>query len=175
MREHVMDVSTEVFRVLRQHAPGCVSLGEEKPGPTQKIPVGEDVYTEFIDRAIAHRQTLDQVIREACTRTKSKIFSGGGPGDNARRLKETRRHRGRQPRRFLVRPTGLTPSLPMVVAFWPTKHKGLAQFVLLTYFGHFGSGRGGCHRQEMVTNRHLLMSRFKPTNAGTNDDAVRYF
>ncbi len=90
MREHVLDVSTEVFRVLRQHAPGYVSLGEEKPGPTQKILVGKDVYTEFIDRAIAHRQTLDQVMREACMRTRSKIFPGGGPGDNARRLKETR-------------------------------------------------------------------------------------
>jgi hypothetical protein len=48
--------------------------------------VGEDLYTELIDRAIAHRQTLDQVIREACTRTPSQIFSGGGPGGNARRM-----------------------------------------------------------------------------------------
>ena len=69
MREHVIDISTEVFHVVQLRAPGYVSWGEEKPGPTQKILVLEDVYTEFIDRAIAHRQTLDQVIHEACTRS----------------------------------------------------------------------------------------------------------
>jgi hypothetical protein len=89
-REYVIVISTEVFHAVQQRAPGYVSCGEEKPGPTQKILVGEDVYTEFIDRAIAHRQTLDQVIRETCTRTRNQIFSGGGPGGNARRLKETR-------------------------------------------------------------------------------------
>jgi DNA-binding NarL/FixJ family response regulator len=67
MREQVIDISTEIFHVVQQQAPGYVSWGEEKPGPTQKILVEEDVYTEFIDRAIAHRQTLDQVICEACT------------------------------------------------------------------------------------------------------------
>ena len=67
------------------------------------------------------------------------------------------------------------PSPPMGVAFQPTKNKRLAQFVLLTYFGHFSNGRGGRHRQEMVTNHHLLTSRFKPTNAGTDDKAVRSF
>jgi len=56
--------------VLQQHAPGYVSCGEEKPGSTQKILVREDVYSEFIDRAIAHRQTLDQVIREVCTKRR---------------------------------------------------------------------------------------------------------
>ncbi len=71
MREHVIDISTEVFHVLQQQAPGYVSWGEEKPGSTQKILVREDVYSEFIDRAIAHRQTLDQVIREACTRRRN--------------------------------------------------------------------------------------------------------
>ena len=71
MREHVIDVSTEVFHVVRQQAPGYVSWGEEKPGLTQKILVREDVYSEFIDRAIAHRQTLDQVIREVCTRRRN--------------------------------------------------------------------------------------------------------
>jgi hypothetical protein len=79
MSEHVIDVSTEVFHVLQEQSPGYVSWGEEKPGPTQKILMEEDVYTEFIDRAIAHRQTLDQVIREACTRIRIEIFSGGGP------------------------------------------------------------------------------------------------
>ena len=71
MREHVIDISTEVFHLLQQQDPGYVSWGEEKPGPTQKILVEEDVYTEFIDRAIAHRQTLDQVIRELCTRRRN--------------------------------------------------------------------------------------------------------
>jgi hypothetical protein len=86
MREYVTYVSTEVFRLVQHQAPGYVSWGEEKPGPTQKILVREDVYAEFIDRAIAHGQTLDQVIREACTRTPNQIFSGGGPGGNARRM-----------------------------------------------------------------------------------------
>jgi hypothetical protein len=90
MREYVIDISTEVFHVLQQRVPGYLSCGEEKPGPTQKILVREDVYTEFIDRAIAHRQTLDQVVREICTRTRNQTFSGGGPGDNAGWLKETR-------------------------------------------------------------------------------------
>ncbi|MGD1021019.1 MAG: hypothetical protein ABSA12_17060 [Verrucomicrobiia bacterium] len=71
MREQVIEVSTEVFRVVQQQAPGYITWGEEKPGPTQKILVAEDVYTEFIDRAIAHRQTLDQVICEACN-TRSR-------------------------------------------------------------------------------------------------------
>jgi hypothetical protein len=80
MREYVIDVSTEVFHVVQQQTPGYVSWGEEKPGPTQKILVEEDVYTEFIDRAIAHRQTLDQVIREACNpRRRREIFCSGGP------------------------------------------------------------------------------------------------
>jgi hypothetical protein len=78
MREHVIDISTEVFHLVQHQASGYVSWGQEKPGPTQKILVGENVYTEFIDRAIAHRQTLDQVIREACTRRRIEIFSGGG-------------------------------------------------------------------------------------------------
>jgi hypothetical protein len=90
MREHVIEISTEVFRVLQQRSPGYVSWAEEEPGPTQKILVGDDVYTEFIDRAIAHHQTLDQVIHEACTRTRNQVFAGGGPRSNARRLKKTR-------------------------------------------------------------------------------------
>jgi hypothetical protein len=90
MREHVLEISTEVFHMLQQQSPGYVSWAEEEPGPTQKILVGEDVYTEFIDRAIAHHQTLDQVIREACTRTRNQIFSGGGPGGDTRRLKKTK-------------------------------------------------------------------------------------
>jgi len=90
MREHVIEISTEVFHMLQQQSPGYVSWAEEEPGPTQKILVGEDVYAEFIDRAIAHQQTLDQVVREACTRTRNQIFSGGGSGGNAGRMKKTR-------------------------------------------------------------------------------------
>jgi hypothetical protein len=89
MSEHVIEISTEVFRVLRQQAPGYVSWAEEKPGSTQKIIVAEDVSAEFIDSAINHRQKLDQLIREACTRTKGQIFAGGGPGGSTRRVKNT--------------------------------------------------------------------------------------
>ena len=74
--EHVIDISTEVFRLLQKRAPGFVSYSEEKPGPTQKILLEDDVYTEFIDRAIAHRQTLDQVVREICTRPKCRRLAG---------------------------------------------------------------------------------------------------
>ena len=90
MREHVIEISTEVFRLLQRHAPGYVSWCEEEPGPAQKILVGDDVYTESIDRAIAHHQTLDQVIREVCTRTRNQVISGGNPGGNTRRLKKMR-------------------------------------------------------------------------------------
>jgi hypothetical protein len=69
MHQHVIDISTEVFHLLQKRAPGFISWSEEKPGPIQRILVRDDVYTELIDRAIAHRKTLDQVISEACKRT----------------------------------------------------------------------------------------------------------
>jgi hypothetical protein len=68
-REHVIQVSADVFHVLQRQAPEYVTGGEEKLVPTQKILVGEAVYSEFIDGAIAHRQTFDRVICEVCTRT----------------------------------------------------------------------------------------------------------
>jgi hypothetical protein len=71
--------------------------------------------------------------------------------------------------RFFIPLAGLMPLLPMNVAFFPAKHEALAQFVLLPHFGHFGAGRGGYHRQEMVTNRRLLIREFKPTTTGIND------
>ena len=86
MRNHVIDISTAVFHLLQKRAPGYVAWAEEKPGPTQKIVVGDDVYTEFIDRAIAHRQTLDQVVREACLKTKSPALASGSRGRNAKRV-----------------------------------------------------------------------------------------
>ena len=90
MRDYVIDISTEVFHMVQERAPGYVSWGEEKYGPTQKIVVEEDVYTEFIDRAIAHRETLDQVIREACMRTSDQVVSGGNSVGNAGRAKNRR-------------------------------------------------------------------------------------
>jgi hypothetical protein len=71
MRQQVIVISTDVFHVLKQQESAYVSLGEEKPGSTQKVLVQEDVYAELIDRAIAHRQTVDQVILEACMRVRN--------------------------------------------------------------------------------------------------------
>jgi hypothetical protein len=73
MREHVIEISTGVFRLLRKRAPAYVSWSNEKPGPTQQILLEDDVYREFIDRAIAKRKTLDQVIAEACVRSDGKV------------------------------------------------------------------------------------------------------
>jgi hypothetical protein len=67
MREHVLDISTEAFHVLQRRGPVYVSWSEEKPGPTQRILVEDDVYTELIDRAISKRKSLDQVILEFCS------------------------------------------------------------------------------------------------------------
>jgi hypothetical protein len=86
MRKHVIDISTEVFHLLQEQAPGYVSWFDEKPGPTQKILLRDDVYIEFIDRAIAHRQTLDQVVREAWTKTKDPALIGCGSGGHTKRL-----------------------------------------------------------------------------------------
>ena len=36
MREHVIEISTEVFHMLQQRSPGYVSWAEEEPGPTQE-------------------------------------------------------------------------------------------------------------------------------------------
>jgi len=75
MRIHVIEISTEVFRRVQHRAPQFIGLSEERHGPTQKILLEDDVYTEFIDRAIAHRQTLDQVIYEACTRPLETVVA----------------------------------------------------------------------------------------------------
>ena len=89
MREYVIEISTKVFRVLQRQAPGYFACSEEKPGPAQKIILGEDIYREFIDRAIAHRQTLDQVVLAACTRTTRQILSEDGLGGKAKRVRRT--------------------------------------------------------------------------------------
>ena len=76
MREHVIEISTGVFRLLQKRAPAYVSWSHEKPGPTQRILVEDDVYREFIDRAIAKRKTLDQVIAETCVRPDGQVDLG---------------------------------------------------------------------------------------------------
>jgi hypothetical protein len=68
MYQNVVEVSTEAFRLLQKRAPGLVEWAEEKSGPTQKIILPDDVYSEFIDRAIYHHRTLDEVVREVCKR-----------------------------------------------------------------------------------------------------------
>jgi len=73
MGEQVIEVSTGVFRLLQKRAPTYVSWSNEKPGPTQQILVEDDVYREFIDRAIAKRKTLDQVITEVCVRSEGEV------------------------------------------------------------------------------------------------------
>ena len=77
MHQHVIEVSTEVFHLLQRRAPGFVEWAEEKPGPIQKVVVPDDVYSEFIDRAIAHQQTLDDVVREVCSRLNGPVADNG--------------------------------------------------------------------------------------------------
>ena len=72
MGDQVIEVSTEVFRLLKKRAPAYISWSEEKPGPTQRIIVEDDVYNEFVDRAIAKRKTFDQIVTEVCIGTGSR-------------------------------------------------------------------------------------------------------
>jgi hypothetical protein len=69
MGDHVIEIATEVFHLLQKRAPAYVSWSDEKPGPVQRIVVDDEVYREFIDRAIAKHKTLDDVVRETCTKT----------------------------------------------------------------------------------------------------------
>lgn len=66
MREHVIEISTEVYRLLQARTHGDASWSDEKPGPRQRIVLGDEAYRQLIDRAIAERKTLDQVICDAC-------------------------------------------------------------------------------------------------------------
>ncbi|MGD1020088.1 MAG: hypothetical protein ABSA12_12315 [Verrucomicrobiia bacterium] len=68
MSQHVLEISTPVFRLLRRRAPLYVSWSDEKDGPTQHIVVDDDVYYEMIDRAISKRKTIDEVFLEVGTR-----------------------------------------------------------------------------------------------------------
>jgi nicotinic acid phosphoribosyltransferase len=73
MGEQVIEISTGVFRLLQKRAPAYVSWSDERPGSTQRILVEDDVYREFIDRAIAKRKTLNQVIAETCVRSDGGV------------------------------------------------------------------------------------------------------
>ena len=66
---HVIEITTEVYHLVQRRAPVFVSWTEQIPGPTQRIVVDDEVYKEFVDRAIAKRKTLDEVVRDACTET----------------------------------------------------------------------------------------------------------
>jgi hypothetical protein len=89
MRQEVIEISTEVFHFLQKRVPAYISLADEKPGPTQKILVAEEVYTEFIDRAIAHHRTLDQVVREAWVKSCLQVLSGSDLTSSPKRMKQT--------------------------------------------------------------------------------------
>lgn len=68
MRQHVIEITTEVFHLMQKQPPGFLSWSDEKPGLTQQVLVPDEVYRELIDRAIAKRKTLDQVLREVCAK-----------------------------------------------------------------------------------------------------------
>ena len=71
MHRHVLEISTQVFRLLRRLAPLYITWSNEKAGPTQYIVVDDDVYCEIIDRAIAKRKTIDEVFLEIARRVRS--------------------------------------------------------------------------------------------------------
>ena len=85
MGQRVMKISTEVFRLLQRRAPWLANWAEEEPGPTQKIVLPEEVYEEFIDRAISRRQTLDDVVRECCRRRRAVARPGRVATNRCRR------------------------------------------------------------------------------------------
>ena len=64
MNRHVLEISTHAFRLLRRRELLCISCSDEKDGPTQRIVVDDDVYTEIIDRAISKRKTIDETLLE---------------------------------------------------------------------------------------------------------------
>ena len=76
MPKYVIEISTGVFRLLKKRALAYVSWSNEKPGPMQRILLEDEVYREFIDRAIAKRKTLDQVIAETCVRPDGQVDLG---------------------------------------------------------------------------------------------------
>jgi hypothetical protein len=68
VRGHIIEISTDVYRLLQTRTRGQASWTDEKPGPTQLIVLDDEEYRKLVDRAIAERKTLDRVICEACVR-----------------------------------------------------------------------------------------------------------
>ena len=68
MRGHVIDISTEVYRLLQERTRGLASWTDEKPGPMQQIVLDDEAYRKLVDRAIAEQKTLDRVICDTCVR-----------------------------------------------------------------------------------------------------------
>jgi hypothetical protein len=68
MRGHVIEISTDVYRLLQARTQGHASWTDEKPGPTQHIVLDDEAYKKLVDRAIAERKTLDRVMCEACAK-----------------------------------------------------------------------------------------------------------
>ncbi len=68
MGKDVIEISTEVFLLLQERGPQYVSWSEKKPGPTQRILVSHEVYTELVDRAISERKTFDRLLLDALKR-----------------------------------------------------------------------------------------------------------
>ena len=71
MNRHVLEISTYVFRLLRRRALLSISCSDEKAGPTQRIVLDDDVYSEIIDRAISKRKTIDEIFLEVGTRGRA--------------------------------------------------------------------------------------------------------
>ena len=76
MNRQVLEISTQVFHLLRRLAPLYISWSTEKAGPTQYIVVDDDVYSEIIDRAIAKRKTIDEVFLEIARRLRRTAHRG---------------------------------------------------------------------------------------------------
>ena len=66
MNQECIEISTEVFRLLKEAAPVYVGAADEKPGPTQRILLTTTSYNNLIDLAIDHHKTLDCAIIELC-------------------------------------------------------------------------------------------------------------
>jgi hypothetical protein len=67
MNGHVLEIPTHVFRLVRKRALLSIACSDEKDGPTQRIVVDDDAYTEIIDHAISKRKTIDQIFLEVGT------------------------------------------------------------------------------------------------------------
>ena len=85
MRGHIIEIPTEVYRLLQDRAHGHASWSDEKPGPIQRIVLNDEAYRELIDRAIAERKALDRVICEnlckevtAAEQRRKRDFKAGG-------------------------------------------------------------------------------------------------